>query len=205
MGRPPTWTEAELLGAVMAVFRRKGFGHTSLLDIQEATGLHPGSIYKAYGSKDGIFLAALNAYNERVVARRVATYLDSADRPLSGIRALFASTFESGEAKNPGCLLTTTAVEACLLDPSARAAVSEGLNILEGGFQRALSRAQEGGDIPSSARVDDLAAQMLALYQGVLVLVRFGASPRKLTVITNLAMRSLEQPITPKKKKGKRR
>src|SRR5690349_23206383 len=97
MGRRPTRTEPELLGAVMAVFRRKGFAHTSVRDLESATGLHPGSLYKAYGSKEGLFAAAVAAYNDQVVAGRVRTHLDAADPPLPGIHAFFTSTFDTGE------------------------------------------------------------------------------------------------------------
>jgi AcrR family transcriptional regulator len=164
----------------MALYRRRGFGHTSMRDIEEATGLHPGSIYKAYGSKDALFVAALRAYNERIVRGRIATHLDGVPDPIAAIDRYFRSTFDGGERANPGCLLTTTATEARELDRAARGAVTEGLTDIEDALRRTLARAADQGRLPAGVPIDSLAAQLLALYQGLLVLVRFGAPRERL-------------------------
>lgn len=188
MGRRATRTEPELLGAAMGVFRRKGFAHTSVRDLEGATGLHPGSLYKAYGSKEGLFAATVTRYNEQVVAQRVRTHLDAADPPLPGLQAFFTSTFDGGEQLNPGCLLTTTAVETPVLPDTARSGVATGLELIEDGFRRLLERAREAGDISPTAETDQLASQLLALYQGVLVLVRFGTPAAKLATVVEHAI-----------------
>src|SRR5437762_11527659 len=147
VGRRPTWSGPGLLRTGVAVFRRKGCAHTSVQDLQQATGLHPGSLYKAYGSKEGLFAAALAAYNEQVTARRVGTHLDEADPPLRGLHTFFTSTFDSGEETNPGCLLTNTAIEAPALPGTGRDGVTAGLALIEGGFRRLLDRAVAAGDL----------------------------------------------------------
>lgn len=205
MARPTTWNEPELLGSVMALFRRRGFRHTSVRDIGEATGLHPGSLYKAYGSKDGLFVSALRAYNERVVADRVRNHLESAADPLAGIRALFTSTFDGDDADNPGCLLTNTAIESQAIEPKARKAVAAGFAVLERGFETTLERARERGQIPRTARLDEIAAQLLAFYQGVLVLVRFGMPTAKLATITDRTLNAIVGSTKPPRKRRKRR
>src|SRR5881392_1911699 len=164
----------------MAVFRRKGFAHTSVQDLQEATGLHPGSLYKAYGSKAGLFTAALAAYNEQVAAHRVRVHLDDADPPLRGLHTFFTSTFDDGGQSNPGCLLTNTAIEAPTLDGIGRDGVTAGLALIEAGFRRLLNRAIAAGDLAPTVTTEQLAAELLVLYQGVLVLVRFGTPAAKL-------------------------
>ena len=42
-----------------SVFLRQGYEGTSIDDLLAATGLHRGSLYKAFASKRGLFLAAL--------------------------------------------------------------------------------------------------------------------------------------------------
>lgn len=201
MGRPSVWNEPELLTSAMAVFRRKGFAQTTVRDLQEATDLHPGSLYKAYGSKKGMFGAALSAYTERVVASRIAAHLEREDDPLGGIRSYFASTFEGRSHPDPGCLVTNTAIEGYSLDPAARAAVSAGLESSEGGFLRALKRARAKGQISRSANVETLAVRLLVLYQGLLVLVRAGTPKARLAAISDDIMCSIGATT----KKGRRR
>lgn len=191
MGRRQTWSEPELLRAAMAVFRRKGFAHTSVRDLEEATGLHPGSLYKAYANKEGLFTAALAAYNEHVAAERVRVHLDRADPPLPGLHAFFSSTFDGDEEANPGCLLTNTAIEAPALAGVGRDGVAAGLELIEAGFRRLLDRAVDRGDLDPATPTAERAAELLAFYQGVLVLVRFGTSPAKLAGIVAHALPAL--------------
>lgn len=59
MGRNRTFVEAEVLEQCAAVFRSTGYEGTSIDDLVSASGLHRGSLYKAFGSKRGLFVLAL--------------------------------------------------------------------------------------------------------------------------------------------------
>ncbi|SNT55375.1 TetR/AcrR family transcriptional regulator, transcriptional repressor for nem operon [Asanoa hainanensis] len=48
--------------AAMGVFRAKGYEGASMRDLAEATNLGSGSLYAAFGSKEGLYLAALDRY-----------------------------------------------------------------------------------------------------------------------------------------------
>jgi TetR/AcrR family transcriptional repressor of nem operon len=202
VGRPTTWTEPQLFAALVPLFHRKGFAQTSLKDIEQATGLHPGSIYKAYGSKEALFKAAVRAYNELVVARRVRTFLHEAADPLAGIRQFFTSTLDAPDDPNPGCLLTNTAIESFSLDPGIRPAVAAGLEHIESGLRHALERT--AGQPAPSTPVDDTAAQLLALYEGVLVLIRFGTPRAKVAAVIDQALPALTQAHTATTRKANR-
>ena len=62
MGRPRRFDESDLLDAAAELFWTRGFDETSIEDIARAGGVGNGSIYAAYGSKKGLFLAALEHY-----------------------------------------------------------------------------------------------------------------------------------------------
>ena len=62
MARPREFDESEVLDAAIAAFWRGGYAATSISDLQAATGLSRGSLYKAFGYKHGLFLAALDRY-----------------------------------------------------------------------------------------------------------------------------------------------
>jgi TetR/AcrR family transcriptional repressor of nem operon len=61
MGRNRTFVEADVVALSAAAFRTTGYEGTSIDDLVRATGLHRGSIYKAFGSKRGLFVMALRA------------------------------------------------------------------------------------------------------------------------------------------------
>ena len=190
MGRRQLWDRTEVLASAMRLFRHRGYLGASLRDIEEATGLHPGSLYRTFQSKDGLFDAALDAYNEQVVQGRVRTHLLEPADPLAGIRSFFTSAFETGIDPDPGCLLTNTAVE-CFTVPQAAEGVRRGLEAIESGFADALTRARALGRAPAELDVRTTAAQLLALYQGLLVLVRAGTPVTKLHTVTDGAMASI--------------
>lgn len=202
MGRKQLWDRAEVLASAMRLFRRRGYQGASVRDIEEATGLHPGSLYRVFENKDGLFRAALDAYNDQVVQGRVRAHLLESADPVAGIRSFFTSTFETGRGPDldhdydpdpdpdPGCLLTNTAVESFTL-PQAADAVRRGLETIESGFAEALTRARTRGLLPADLDVGQSAAHLLALYQGLLVLVRAGTPRSKLHTITDGAMASI--------------
>ena len=59
MGRNRTFIEADIVAKCAEVFRSTGYEGTSIDDLVQATGLHRGSLYKAFGSKRGLFVLAL--------------------------------------------------------------------------------------------------------------------------------------------------
>ncbi|MFK8908392.1 TetR/AcrR family transcriptional regulator [Streptomyces sp. YS-3] len=190
MGRKQLWDQADVLASAMRLFRRRGYLGASLRDIEEATGLHPGSLYRVFESKDGLFCAALDAYNDQVVQGRVRAHLLEPTNPLAGIRSFFTSAFETGPDPDPGCLLTNTAVESFTV-PQAADAVRRGLETIESGFADALTRARTLGLLSADLDIEVSAARLLALYQGLLVLVRAGTPRTKLHAITDGAMASI--------------
>ncbi|TFD57485.1 TetR/AcrR family transcriptional regulator [Cryobacterium sp. Hh7] len=59
MGRNRTFIESDVVAQCAEIFRRTGYEGTSIDDLVQATGLHRGSLYKAFGSKRGLFVLAL--------------------------------------------------------------------------------------------------------------------------------------------------
>ncbi|RAV32853.1 helix-turn-helix domain-containing protein [Corynebacterium heidelbergense] len=61
MGRNRTFDTAEVLASARVAFERSGYHGTSIGDLLSATGIQRASLYQAFGSKRGVFLAALKA------------------------------------------------------------------------------------------------------------------------------------------------
>lgn len=59
MGRNRTFIESDVVAQCAEIFRNNGYEGTSIDDLVQATGLHRGSLYKAFGSKRGLFVLAL--------------------------------------------------------------------------------------------------------------------------------------------------
>jgi TetR/AcrR family transcriptional regulator, transcriptional repressor for nem operon len=60
MARPRTFDEEVVVSRAAEVFSRLGYNACSIDDLVEATSLQRGSLYKAFGSKRGLFEKVLN-------------------------------------------------------------------------------------------------------------------------------------------------
>jgi AcrR family transcriptional regulator len=169
MGRRREYDEATVLTGAMHAFRRAGYEQVSVRDLERATSLSAGSLYHAYGGKEGLFDAAFAHYNDAVLRARIERYAPVGSG-VDGLEELFITLLTEPDGQRSGCLITNTAVEfgAEAVHPGVRA----GLAILEATFADRLS-SLKGSDWPE-AEIAVRATRLLALYQGVLVLVRAG-------------------------------
>jgi len=78
MARPRSFDEAVVVDAAARCFTELGYAATSVDDLVTATGLHRGSLYGAFGSKRGLFLAALARHAEPVDERALDLLLVAA-------------------------------------------------------------------------------------------------------------------------------
>ena len=168
MARPRTFVADNVLSAAMHRFRRDGYERVSIKDLEQVTGLTSGSLYNSYGSKDGVFRAALDHYVETVVRGRLQAFAGPS-ATLEDLEHLFLSIWDMPQADVFGCLVTNSAVEFGPNAPSFAAdKVAEGLDIAAAGIRSVLLR--ELGETVGAQE----AAHLALVYHGVLVLSRAG-------------------------------
>lgn len=167
MARNRSFDEAVVLDKAMHAFRRHGYAGLSIKRLEEETGLTSGSIYNAYGDKDGLFRAALAHYVDGFVGRRMATHAGSS-ATLDDLEELFLTLFREPMTDGYGCLVTNSAIEFGAAGMSAPADVARALDMVASGIREVLAR-EVGPD-----RAETGAARLLLLYHGILVLSRAG-------------------------------
>ena len=171
MARPKAFNQDRVLTEAMLCFWHRGYGATSLKDLQAATGLTPGSIYNSFDSKDGLFLASLDHYIDKVVTRRVHKHLLEGD-PIAGIEAYIFECFrnrDNGEEIQQGCLLINTSTELGPHDEVVRARVLKGMQVAQRGLQNAIERAQSRGQIKTTGDAKTRALHLGLVLNGMLV------------------------------------
>jgi len=190
VSRTKTYDEAAVLSAAMHTFRARGYAGTSIKDLEQATGLRSGSLYHGYRDKQALFGAALAYYNETVVKGRIGHHLP-AGAGLAGLHKLFRSLLQEPEGGRHGCLLTNSAIELGPAGGEALAGVHEGLGLLRQAFENSLQEAHVAGQLAPSASPAALALRLLALYQGLLVLVRGGRPDSELAPLIDAEFAAL--------------
>lgn len=172
MGRTRAYDEADVLAGAMGAFRRKGYQAVSIRDLEEATGLKAGSIYNSFGDKAGLFDAAFAHYNKAVLRARIARYAPP-HAGLRGLRDLFLTLLREPGGKSLGCLITNMAVERGGEEPR-HPCIDEAFGVLRQVFTERLVGARADGALNLRVKPERAAIKLLALYQGVLVLLRAG-------------------------------
>ena len=191
MGRRQEFETGAILERAMWVMWRQGYRATSMADIERATGLNPGSLYNAFGSKKGLFLDVVDHYIRDVVDHRIESVLN-AGSPLGGIEAFFRTAFEDIPDDWPiGCLLTNTATENGADDPDIQARVASGIDRIEAAFRSRLEQAVSQGEVSDELDPAAGAAHLISCYQGLLVIGRLTGDRSRLATITGGVLASL--------------
>jgi TetR/AcrR family transcriptional regulator, transcriptional repressor for nem operon len=191
MVRSRSYDEGQVLTGAMHAFRRSGYSGISIPELEVATGLSAGSIYNSFGDKRGIFLAAFAHYLKAVLDRRISTFAKPANG-LSGLRQLFLSLLREPDGETFGCLITNSAIEFGSDDAVPEQTVRKGFEILQRLFVDRLAAAKAANRLRGDIDPNIGAVRLLALYQGVLVLIRGGYEPSMIRRAIDLEFDNLE-------------
>lgn len=167
MGRPKNFDPETAIAAVKELFWLQGYEGTSLQDIELATGLAKQSLYREFGDKRGIYLAALRHYEQHEAAE-AARVLAQHDNPRDAFAALFAIVIAEAESSHRrGCFLCNAGADRTMIDPAIGTAVSDAMERLAFTFARKLDDAD-----PLLGR----ARALVAFYVGLRISVRAGSA-----------------------------
>jgi TetR/AcrR family transcriptional repressor of nem operon len=193
MVRMRSYDEGQVLAGAMHAFRREGYSRISIPQLEAATGLSSGSIYNSYGDKRGLFLAAFEHYLLAVVERRLWQFARP-EQGLEGLRRLFLTLLREPNDETFGCLITNSAIEFGADDEVMTSLLRKGFDTLESAFADRLAAAKSAGTLRDGIDPGAAALKLLALYQGVLVLVRGKYNLKRIRRAITLEFDNLEGP-----------
>lgn len=193
MARPRLVEDQDLLDAAMFAFWAGGYGGVSTRALEEATGLPASSLYHRHGSKDGLFAAALAHYNRRVIAGRIARYLDADASPdaHAGLRAFFTSVYRTGKHPYHACLLANTAAEPGPHVDAVRRELAAGMRQLQSAFADSVRRAIAQGTLRRDLDPDIAAQYLLLGLRGLLATARTLRDVGRLDALVDLMLGGL--------------
>jgi TetR/AcrR family transcriptional repressor of nem operon len=173
----------------MMMFWRRGYGGTSIQDLEKATRLHRGSLYNAFGDKQGLFVAALKRYETTVSQERIKQ-LSNPD-PYRAIEGFLNTLItQMSEPSRPrGCLHTNTSLEFPNAPDEVLRVIAERTAGIEGAIYVVLRRAQAEGILdPADADARALARFYLGIAKGISVLHKVFGDASALRDIVKIAM-----------------
>ena len=195
MARPRSKDDATLLDQAMRLFWRNGYASTGIRELEHALGLKAPALYNRFGSKDGLFQAALDHYLDAVIGWRISRYLE-APEPLAGLRKFFDTTYNYVGPQRPAlsCLLVNTSLEIGERNQAVHRLLEKGAARLSAGIRANLNRAQQQGLIRPDADVPALAEHLRLCLHGLTVASRITSDNAKLARQVDMILAAL--PLT---------
>ncbi len=192
MSRPPEYNRTDVVSAAMHVFWAEGYESSSIQKLLAAMKLNRGSLYAAFGDKEGLFLEALDLYVEQVAVTFKST-LWSIDDPLLAIRSFLESIclIENEEVRSRGCLLFNSISEFAHVNRHLANEAEQRIKPLSALFEARLQEAQLLGLIDSEKSPQVMADYLLALAVGLRMHAKMNTSREALQGIINVGLSAL--------------
>lgn len=189
IGRPRGFDRDAALEAAMLLFWRKGFAATSMNDLCDAMGISSPSLYAAFGSKEALYLEAVEYY-ARTIGPPVWDKLAEGATARAGIENLLIAWTESlpkSRATPAGCMALLAAVGDEWPATIVRVVKKVRLEML-GTLRSRLETAVAKGELPASTNIDGLSRFYLGVFQGMAIQAKDGATQAELSAVAAAAM-----------------
>ncbi|MGR9205203.1 TetR/AcrR family transcriptional regulator [Rhizobium indicum] len=189
-GRPREFDAEAALDAALRVFSERGYHAASISELTEAMGLAAGSVYKAFGDKRGIFLAAFDRY--RAVRRGMLdAELAKAETGRDKLHALIAffAASSHGETGRRGCLVVGSTGDLALFDSEAAERVAAAFMADEALLADLIRLGQSDGSISPDLDRAATALALLCITKGMRVIGKVDRSGEEMAAVAEAAMK----------------
>ncbi|WP_353940340.1 TetR family transcriptional regulator [Streptomyces sp. HUAS MG91] len=191
MARPRGFDTGLAVERAMRLFRRQGYHATPLPHLTARLHIGSGSLYAAFGSKEGLYARALDLYCADLV-RDFAERLRSDGDIRTTVRELLLALAAADLAEpERGCLLVNAVTERSGHPPTVER-VGAAMAAVELLLADALRRAQARGELRAAQDPAELARFLTAFVQGLHVMGNARAGRGFLESAVSGALRALD-------------
>ncbi|TKD47765.1 MAG: TetR/AcrR family transcriptional regulator [Mesorhizobium sp.] len=188
-GRPRTFDRTAALRRAMEVFWAKGYEGASMSELTAAMGINSPSLYAAFGSKEALFLEAVELYTQ-VEGTDIWSALEKAPTARQAVERFLRQTAKAySQTDRPqGCLIALGALH----QDSSRGAICDDLRRRRAESRAALLRRLERGvaegELPENFDCGTAATFYATVQHGMSIQARDGASRAALLATVTGAM-----------------
>ena len=184
MPRAPEFDRSIVIDQAQRVFWARGYGQTSVSHLVEATGLKPGSLYAAFGSKKGVFLEVLDTYNRRFV-EKLNALAEQPSGALAGLVDILDDIVDNAVTGRDrrGCLAVNALLEMSQHDAEIESRLKFHNERTRRAFSALVGAAQAQGDVDPERDAGDIAAFLVNSIWGLRVTCRSESDRHTLNAI----------------------
>jgi TetR/AcrR family transcriptional regulator, transcriptional repressor for nem operon len=148
MARIREFDTDKAVAQAMGLFWEYGYEGTSLQDLTDGLAIGRGSLYAAFGSKDGLYQAALERYRQECVGPMLQALCVDGDfrDALRGLLTVLVTDAVADERRR-GCMVVNAATERVPHDPATSDTVRAVLQGNEDALTDALIAARDRGEL----------------------------------------------------------
>jgi AcrR family transcriptional regulator len=192
-GRPRSFDEDQAIDAAMRVFWEKTFEGTSMTDLTDATRLSRSSIHAAFGSKEGLFLKAVERYKSGQMMY-IQKALAEPTLPRA-IEALFRGMlyFLSIPGNPKGCLSIHGALACGTEGELVTQVMAKWYRSNENRLKERIQKAQREGELGRDVNAADYARYIATIMIGIGIQAVNGAGKAELTRTVDVALQFLSR------------
>lgn len=160
----------EVVDKATNLYWQKGFHATSMRNLQDEINMRPGSIYAAFGSKNGLFKEAIQHYTNMGLVQ-IAQYQSNYDSPTEALIAFIKNAVVTSQENAPNgmCMLSKTIAELTDEHQELVVLTRECLRELELAFKALIIDGQACGEINKTSDPEYLASFIQVQIAGLRV------------------------------------
>ncbi|WP_199254638.1 TetR/AcrR family transcriptional regulator [Mycolicibacterium mengxianglii] len=199
-GRPRAFDEDQALDAAIDVFWRLGYEGASLAELTQAMSINKPSLYAVFGSKEKLFVRALERYG--LLYREHLDAVLAKSTAYEVIESYLRSVAESAtQGIVPGCLSIQGGLSCAPNNAHIPQLLAEYRQGLEDTVAKALAKTEDASPCVHDIDTAALAGYAATIGQGLAVHAAAGVEQSRLDVIVDVALAGLTsllgaQPVT---------
>lgn len=196
-GRPRAFDEGRALDGAIEVFWRLGYEGASLAELTQAMGINKPSLYNVFGSKEELFIRALERYGlsahenlETVLAQPTAYDV---------IESYLRATVEAATRADrlPGCLSIQGGLSCAPNNARIPELLAEYRQSLEDAVAKALSTTADASRSAGGFDTTALAGYAVTIAQGLAVHAAAGVTRARLDATVDVSLAGLASLLAP--------
>jgi len=190
-GRPLAFNRAQAIRDAMTLFWERGYEGTSFDDLINAMGISPSTFYNSFGNKEAVYKEATDFYLTESSEWFLAALANAPDAKTAFIQLIEATAAQFTRDDLPaGCMISLAGTHLSPAYVSVRSMMSAHRATSESALVARLREGMEAGDVPQGTDIEALGAFFSALFRGMAVQARDGASRARVLEIGHLGMRA---------------
>ncbi|MDQ0773599.1 TetR/AcrR family transcriptional repressor of nem operon [Streptomyces aurantiacus] len=192
MARTRAFDTEAAVSRAMDLFWMRGYEATSVRDLTQQLGIGQGSLYAAFGDKEGLYRAALEHYRTTLAADALRSLDEGADAR-SAIRTMLVGRVRIAvEDGGRGCLAVNAVCERLPQDASVRRTVRDMQDASRDALAEVLRVAAERGEIAARHDPHTQAAFLVTFLNGLLVTSKITPDAHALESLVEVALSTLD-------------